>query len=73
MLASILRSLRIPVVPMPEVAKLPRTLLTDEEVRRIAEKFKQVMGEPMSGRWEGRTQTGLINLIDPPPSCEEAT
>jgi hypothetical protein len=32
---------------MPKVAKLQRRLLTDEEVRFIAKKFEQVMGEPM--------------------------
>jgi len=57
---------------MPKVAKLQWRLLTDEEVRFIAKKFEQVMGEPMSGRWAGRTLTGSINLIDPPAELWQA-
>jgi hypothetical protein len=58
---------------MPKVAKLQRRLLTDEEVRFIAEKFEQVMGGPMSGRWAGRMLAGSINLIDRPAELRQAT
>jgi hypothetical protein len=34
---------------MSKVAKLQRRLLTDEDVRFLAQRFKHMMGEPMSG------------------------
>jgi transcriptional regulator with XRE-family HTH domain len=37
---------------MSKVAKLQRKLLTEEEVRFVAQRFRQLMGAPMSGLME---------------------